>query len=114
VQARDEDLRSHRFFDAATFPQLALHGERGEYAGGLRGGVDVDLTIRNVTHRTPLAIDVRGMTLDGQDRAKAALTATTAINRSDFGLTTELREESGGSGGPDVHVTADIVVFLRQ
>ena len=114
VQARDNDLRSERFFDAETFPHVLFRGDRGEHAEGSCWSVHGDLTIRNIAHDASLAVAVRGMMFDGSGRAKAALTVTTELQRSDFGLTTELLQESGKSGEPDVHITADIEAFLRE
>ena len=103
-----------RFFDADTFPHVLLRGDGGEHTEGCCWTVHGDLTIRDTAHDASLAVAVRGMMLDRSGRAKAALTVTTAIHRSDYGLTTELRQESGDSGEADVHIAADVEAFLRE
>src|SRR5579864_6794750 len=64
VDARDEDLRSPRFFDAASFPALTFRG--GSRGPGRDGDwiVDGDLTIRDVVRPVSFNITVRGATLD--------------------------------------------------
>ena|SRR5690242_12483580 len=114
MQARDDDLKSERFFDAETFPHVLFRGDGGEHTEGSCWSVHGALTIRDIAHGASLAVAVRGMMLDGSGRAKAALTVTTAIQRSDFGLTTELRQESGDNGEADVHIAADVEAFLRE
>lgn len=114
VQARDNDLKGERFFDADTFPHVLLRGDGGEHTEGCCWTVHGDLTIRDTAHDASLAVAVRGMMLDRSGRAKAALTVTTAIHRSDYGLTTELRQESEDSGEADVHIAADVEAFLRE
>jgi hypothetical protein len=55
-----------------------------------------------------MAVDVRG-------KAKATLAVAAEIQRSDFDLTTELRQESGEPGtGPDIEIRADVEAFLRN
>jgi polyisoprenoid-binding protein YceI len=114
-EMRDEDLRSARFFDAARFPTISLKGDMSRRTVGDRWVVNGELTFRAVGRPVALDVTLRGMTHDAHGKAKAALRVATAIERSDFELTTELREESGEPGtGPDVEISADVEAFLRE
>ena len=114
VERRDRDLRSARFFDAEAFPTATLRGGRARHVTGSQWTVEAELTIREITHPVSMDVVVRGVALDAHGKTKASLAVTTQLQRSDFGLTTELLEESGSPGtGPDVEITADIEAFLR-
>jgi polyisoprenoid-binding protein YceI len=113
VEMRDQDIRSPRFFDAEAFPTATLRGGRARRMAGSRWTVEAELTIREVTHPVSLEVAVRGA-LDAHGKTKAALAVTTELQRSDFGLTTELLPESGSPGtGPDVEISVDVEAFLR-
>ena len=108
VQARDEDLRSGRFFDVASFPELTFQS-----SGSWRQAENVwaiigELTIRAVTRQVSLEAAVRGTTIDPRGKTRIGLTARTALARTDFDLTTELAQESGPDGGLDIEVRVDV------
>jgi polyisoprenoid-binding protein YceI len=115
VKMRDDDLRSARFLDAEHFPTIHLSGGTSSRGEGDQWTVDAELTIRGVTRPVSLEVSFRGMAVDEGGKTKAALTVAAKIYRSDFELTTELREESGEPGtGPDVEIRADVEAFLRE
>ncbi len=92
-----------------------MRGGLGRHAEGDHWSVNGELTIRTVTQPVALDVVVRGTMVHAHGKAKAALTVSAAIHRADFGLTTELAQESGGLGtGPDVHITADVEAFRRD
>ena len=113
VEARDQDLRSARFFDTAVFPNLTFRGRGAERSDEDGLVVSGDLTIRDAVQAVSFDFDVRGATLDAHGRTRMGATATTALTRRDFGLTTELEQESGDSDEPDVHVRLDIEAVLE-
>lgn len=115
VKVRDEDLRSPRFFEVATFPTITLRGVDGHHADENRWTLNGQLTIRGVSRPVSLLATVRGVALDGHGQNKLALTIATELRRSDFGLTTELIQESGpNETSPDVIVNAAVEATLRQ
>jgi hypothetical protein len=67
-----------------------------------------------VTRRVALEVVVRGATTDMQGGTRIGLTARTALARPDFGLTTEIEQESGPDGGLDVDVQIDVEAVLEQ
>jgi polyisoprenoid-binding protein YceI len=96
VEMRDNHLRSADFFDAETYPQLAFRSTRVERVDDENWRVAGDLTIRGVTREVVLATAYEGQILDAFGKQRAAFTATTQINRKDFGLNWNGVIESGG------------------
>lgn len=107
---RDEHLRSPDFFDAAKFPTITFKSKRVEQAGEGKYKVVGDLTIRGVTKEVTL--DVEGPAPEAKDpwgNVKSGATATTKINRKDFGLAWNKVLETGGVAvGEEVKITLDI------
>ena len=87
VAPRDNDLKSARFFDAAQFPTMIFKstsvrkdGDHYDVAG--------DLTLHGVTKQVVLKLEDPGKPQAGMDGKSVhrGFTATTTINRKDFGL----------------------------
>ena len=88
VVPRDEDLRGPNYFDVAKFPTLTFKSKRVDSAGAGKMKLVGDLTIHGVTKE--VTFDVDGPTAAVEDARKAThmgATATTKINRKDFGIT---------------------------
>ena len=82
IDLRDKDLRGASFFDAEKFPAMTFVATRVEPGSGaltLTG----NLTIKGVTK--PVTLAVQGPTAVQGD-ARLAATATTTLNRKDFGV----------------------------
>jgi polyisoprenoid-binding protein YceI len=84
-EQRDEDIRSERFMDAASYPQMTFRttsvtkdGDKYKVAG--------DLTVRGVTKPVTLDVEVNGFGPDPYGGTRAGFSATTEINRTDFGV----------------------------
>src|SRR5262249_24077594 len=94
---RDTHLRSADFLDVENFPTLTFKSAR---IGVVRDGeleVEGDLTIRGVTRK--VAFTVEGPTPPTKDpwgNTRVAVSATTKINRKDYGLTWNAALETGG------------------
>jgi len=114
VEARDEDLRSARFFDVENFPAITFRGTGSSKVAVNVWTVSGDLTIRHVTNPITLEVTVRGAKPNAHGQVKVGLTATAHATRADFDLTTELVQESGGAGGPDVEIEVDVEAVLRD
>ena len=109
-EQRDTHLKSADFFDAEKFPTLTFkssHVKRvadGEYA------VTGDLTMHGVTRTVTFAVD--GPSQPGKDpwgNLRIGLSATTKINRKDFGLVWNAALETGGVlVGEEVAITLDV------
>jgi polyisoprenoid-binding protein YceI len=107
---RDRDLRSPNFFDVARFPTLTFRSTGVKVTEAGHVSLTGDLTMHGVTRQVTL--DVEGPTpavkdLDGRTRIGAS--ATTTIDRRDFGLRyNELLETGGAVVGNEVRITIDI------
>jgi polyisoprenoid-binding protein YceI len=107
---RDEHLRSPDFFDVAKYPTITFKSKRLEMASPGKLRIIGDLTIRGVTKE--VVLDVEGPTPEIKDpwgNTKIGATATTKINRKDFGLKWNKALETGGVVvGDDVTITIDV------
>jgi polyisoprenoid-binding protein YceI len=110
---RDAHLKSADFFDAEKYPTLSFRSTR---VSGGQGELKVegDLTIHGVTRK--VQFDVEGPTPPAKDpwgNTRLGLSATTKINRKDFGLTWNAALETGGLlVGEEVTISLE-VQFLK-
>lgn len=94
---RDAHLKSPDFFDVEKFPTLSFESTKVEETGHGELSVQGDLTIHGVTR--PVIFAVEGPTSALKDpwgNVRRGLSATTRINRKDFGLTWNAALETGG------------------
>jgi polyisoprenoid-binding protein YceI len=95
-EKRDEHLRSPDFFDVDRYPQITFESRRleGESPGHflLHG----ELTVHGVTRPVSLDVAYHGWTLDPLGDRRAGFSASTEVDREDFGLTWNVAIEAGG------------------
>ena len=107
---RDEHLKSADFLDVANFPTITFVSKSFAKTGADTLKVPGDLTIHGVTKE--VILNVEGPTDEVKDpwgNTKAGATATTKINRKDFGLTWNQALETGGLlVGEDITITLDV------
>ncbi len=107
---RDGHLKSPDFFDVEKFPTLSFKSTGVKKTGDGELAVTGDLTIHGVTRS--VKFDVEGPTAPGKDpwgNTRVGLSATTKINRKDFGLTWNAALETGGIlVGEEVTLTLDV------
>jgi polyisoprenoid-binding protein YceI len=107
---RDAHLKSADFLDVENFPTLSFESSRISIVRNGELAVAGDLTIRGVTRK--VAFDVEGPTPPIKDpwgNTRVAVSATTKINRKDFGLTWNTILEAGGIAvGDEVTITLDV------
>jgi polyisoprenoid-binding protein YceI len=96
VADRDTHLRSPDFLDAAKYPTLRYRSRRVEAVSKERLRVVGDLTIRDVTREVVLDVEYGGQGKDPWGNTRVGFTATTSLNRKDFGLTWNQALETGG------------------
>ncbi|MAT17980.1 MAG: polyisoprenoid-binding protein [Leifsonia sp.] len=110
---RDAHLQSSDFFLAsehptATFVSTALEAKGDDFT--LTG----DLTLRGVTKSVVLTGELGGVMTDGYGQTKAGASATTKINRHDFGVNWNAALEAGGlTLGEEVSVAIELQVVLQ-
>jgi len=106
---RDDHLRSADFFDVANHPTLTFRSKRIESLGPENFKLTGDLTIRGVTKE--IAFEVEGPTAPVKDpwgNIRAGITASTKINRKDFGVAFNALTETGGLVvGDEVKITVE-------
>jgi polyisoprenoid-binding protein YceI len=107
---RDAHLKSADFLDVENFPTLSFKSTRIRIVRNGELAVEGDLTIRGVTRK--VSFDVEGPTPPVKDpwgNTRVAVSATTKINRKDFGLTWNTILEAGGIAvGEVVTITLDV------
>jgi polyisoprenoid-binding protein YceI len=104
VEARDKDLRSPRFFDVEKYPTITFKSKHAEAAGKGKMKITGDLTIKGVTKEVVLDVDgPNGPIKDPRGSEHMGASATTQINRQDFGVST-----MPGGIGNDVQITIDV------
>lgn len=92
---RDAHITSEDFFDVATYPQIRFASTFVEPKGSdwlLHG----DLTIKDVTKPITLDFSFLGIISDPWGNAKAVFSASTQVEREDWGLTWNVPLEGGG------------------
>jgi polyisoprenoid-binding protein YceI len=107
---RDAHLKSADFLHVEKFPSLSFKSSDIKVVGEGELKVDGDLTIRGVTRK--VTFEVAGPTPPTKDpwgNTRIAVSATTKINRKDFGLTWNAALETGGIlVGDQVTITLDV------
>jgi polyisoprenoid-binding protein YceI len=109
-EQRDAHLKSADFFHVEQHPTLSFKSTRITQKGDGELSVAGDLTIRGVTR--PVVFSVEGPTPPAKDpwgNTRIGLSATTKINRKDYGLTWNAALETGGIlVGDEVTITLDV------
>jgi len=105
---RDEHLRSKDFFDVTQFPSITFESTAVKLTGRNKAEITGNLTIHGVTKPVVLDTVLGGVGKDPWGNHKAGLTATTKINRKDFGLGWNEALETGGVlVGEEVEITLE-------
>jgi polyisoprenoid-binding protein YceI len=94
---RDGHLKSADFFDVEKFPEITFKSTAAKQTGEGELAVTGDLTLHGVTKSVTFAVEGPGA--PGKDpwgNTRIGLSATTKINRKDFGLTWNAPLETGG------------------
>jgi polyisoprenoid-binding protein YceI len=108
--SRDDHLKNADFFDVEKFPTMTFKSTNIKSTGARDFAVTGDLTIRGITKSVTLIVeDVSGPSKDPWGNQRIGLSASTKINRQDFGLTWNSALEAGGVlVGDEVTITLDV------
>jgi len=107
-EKRDEHLRSAEFFDVANNPSMTFNST-GIIAKGNEYNVTGDLMINGTTKGVELALEFNGVATDPWGGTRAGFSASTTINRKDFGLSWNVALEAGGLlVGEDIKIELEI------
>ena len=111
---RDAHLKSPDFFHQEQYPTMDFKSTKVEKKGEGEYRVTGDLTLHGQTK--PVTFEVEGPSAPGKDpwgNTRIGLSATTKINRKDFGLSWNAALETGGIlVGEDVQISLE-VQFLK-
>ena len=105
---RDGHVRGEDFLDVERFPHLTFTG-RGPRPSGSSWILPGELTIRDATRPVELEVESLGTVADPWGNPKAVFSATTEIDREEFGITCNAALETGGVlVGPKVRIEIDV------
>ena len=114
LEQRDQHLVSQDFLWVEKYPTITFKSTKVEVdAGGTEGKVYGDLTIRDVTRPVVLEVEKLGENVNPWGAKVVGFTATTKLNREDFGLTWNMALEAGGwLVGKDIKIELDVEAAL--
>lgn len=107
---RDDHLKGPEFFDAVKYPTISFKSKKIEILANEEFKMTGDLTIHGVTKEVALKGPLPSKPIkDPHGKTRIGATASTKINRKDFGLTFEKTLDNGGAlVGDDVAVTLNV------
>ena len=106
--SRDGHLRTGDFFEVETYPTMTLRstgisGTGGDYV------LNADLTIKGITKPVSFELEFEGVNKDLYGNTKAGFSASTEINRKDWGIEWNAVLDNGGVAlGEKVKLKLDI------
>lgn len=111
---RDGHLLTSDFFAIDEFPTMDFTStsvtENGDHFD-----ITGDLTLRGVTKSVVLKGEFGGIITDGYGQTKAGFSATTKIDRTEFGVNWNAALEAGGfTLGNDVTINIELQVVLQK
>ncbi|HEY0996425.1 MAG TPA: YceI family protein [Gemmatimonadaceae bacterium] len=95
-EQRDGHLKSADFFDVEKFPAIRFTSTRVTKTGSDSYDLVGNLTIRDVTREVTLKVEDQGRGTTPWGQVQAGFTASTRVDRKDFGLTWNQALEAGG------------------
>jgi len=106
----DDHLKNADFFDVEKFPMLTFISTKVRSTGGRNYAVTGDLMIHGVTRSVTLTVnDVSEPSNDPWGNQRIGLSASTTINRKDFGIIWNTALDSGGVlVGDEVSIALDV------
>jgi len=106
---RDAHLKSADFFDVEKFPHLTFKSTRVTDRRGDHFKLVGTLTMHGVAREVVLDVTEEGRGKDPWGNERAGFSATTKVNRKDFGLNWNQTLETGGLlVGDDVRITLEL------
>lgn len=115
AQGRDNDLKSEHFFDVAKYPTLTFQSTKIWKTGEGTAKMSGNLTLHGVTKEVTFDVSGPSKAIQAMGGTRRGASATTKINRQDFGLTYLSNKLPGGDEmiGDDVTITLDIEMVQK-
>ena len=115
VEKRDTHLRSKDFFDVDTYPTLTFKSTKVTDVTASGAKLHGLLTLHGVERPVVLDLDILGEGKDPWGNARSGFSATTTINRKDFGLTwNEVLETGQLLVGEEVEITLEVEGIVTE
>ena len=112
-EKRDAHLKSADFLEVEKYPYLTFKGKKVQVTSKNTGRITGDLTIKDITREVVLDVEYNGQGQSPWGSATTAgFSATTKINRKDWGLTWNVALETGGwlvSDEVKISIDAEII-----
>lgn len=93
---RDAHVKGSDFFDVETFPEMTFTATAFDIKGENSGTITGDLTIKGTTKPVTLDVEVFGVAEDPMGATRLGFSATTSINRKDYGVDFQMPMKAGG------------------
>jgi polyisoprenoid-binding protein YceI len=115
IEDRDTHLRSGDFLDAENYPTLTFVSKRVEVTDDSSGKLIGDLTILGVSNEVVLDVEYGGQAKSPWGTTSAGFSASTKINRKDWGLQWNAPLETGGVlVGDTISINIEIELVKQQ
>ncbi len=115
VAPRDKHLRTADFFDVETYPVMTFKSTRVTDVTPTSAKLHGVLSLHGVDKEVVMDLEILGMGPDAWGNTLAGFTATTTINRKDFGLTwNEVLETGQLLVGEEVEITIEVEGLLQE
>lgn len=106
---RDGHLKSADFLNADVNPYLTFKSTKLQVLDDTHAKLTGDLTIRDITHPVTLDVEYQGQSKTPWGTTSAGFSASTKINREDWGLTWNAVLETGG-----IAVSKEITIEIEM
>ncbi len=115
VKERDKHLRSADFFDVEKYPTLTFKSTKITSLSETTATMEGLLSLHGIEKPVTLDVQIHGVGKDPWGNVKAGFTATTKINRKDFGLNWNQALETGGVlVGDDIEITLEVEANQKE
>jgi polyisoprenoid-binding protein YceI len=116
VTGRDNDLKSANFFDAAKFPTMTFQSTKISKTSDGMEKMTGNLTLHGVTKEVTFDVTGPSKAIQAMGGTRRGASATTKINRQDFGLKYLTGMLPGGDQmiGDTVTITLDVEMVLQK
>lgn len=117
VSDRDAHLQSDDFFNAPQFPLIKFENGLLKLVSGDKYELIGDLTIRDITSKVNLNVELGGIAVDGYEQTKAGFEISGAISRQAYGLKWNMITEAGGVVVGDevkININAQLVKQVKE